>query len=220
MVTKLSLIIICITNILFAMGKNNDAFLNPPELIVNPSTTENHRPESRKFTGISSLAISPKGRMWAVWYAGITPAEDANNYVVVATSGDNGKTWSPVIPSNIQHPTARFFISRLYSGNLLLIKHGPIDVKTDRTHLMAFISKDDGYSWSKGLLLDERKGISYPDGQQVNDGEIYITYDYNRIGDQNILMTNFTEDDIKISSDNALLKVYNNRKVISKGGVK
>ena len=33
-----------------------------------------------------------------------------------------------------------------------------------------------------GLLLDERDGISYPDGQQAGDGTIYITYDINRRG--------------------------------------
>jgi beta-xylosidase len=35
--------------------------------------------------------------MWAVWYAGISPGEDHNNYVVVATSGDSGKTWKEVL---------------------------------------------------------------------------------------------------------------------------
>ena len=355
--------------------------MDPPKLIKNPATVENYTAESRKFTGIPSLAISHGGRMWAVWYAGITPGEDSNNYVVVSTSGDNGKTWeevlaidpdgdgpvrafdpevwidpngklwifwaqqiqpsrstasgvwaltalnpeesnpewnnpgrlkdgvmmckpvvlstgewvlpvalwhvwgecaamvtsedegetwetrgavnvpdevrspeenmiverkngslwmlirtkygigesisndrgytwSPVIPSRIQHPVARFFIYRLFSGNLLLVKHGPIDVKTGRSHLMAFISEDDGHSWSNGLLLDERPGVSYPDGQQTSDGTIYITYDYDRRGDQNILFTSFTEDDILIGSDNKILEVFRRRQLISQGGKK
>ncbi|WP_372935186.1 hypothetical protein, partial [Mariniphaga sediminis] len=62
------------------------------------------------------------------------------------------------------------------------------------------------------------QGVSYPDGQQVSNGKIYITYDYSRRGAQNILMTSFTEDDIKTGSDNSLLKVYKNRQIISKGG--
>ena len=49
------------------------------------------------FSGISSLAVSPNGHMWAVWYAGITPNEDVNNYVVVSTSSDNGQTWEEVL---------------------------------------------------------------------------------------------------------------------------
>jgi len=135
-------------------------------------------------------------------------------------SFDKGYNWSPLVPSRIQHPAARFFIYRLNSGNLLLVKHGPIDMRTGRSHLMTFISKDDGHSWSNGLLLDERPGVSYPDGQQVSDGTIYITYDYSRRGDQNILLTSFTEDDINICSDNKILEVFNRRKVISQGGKK
>jgi len=47
---------------------------------------------NRAFTGIPSMAVAPKGRLWAAWYAGVTPGEDLNNYVVLSTSGDDGKT--------------------------------------------------------------------------------------------------------------------------------
>ncbi len=82
-----------------------------------------------------------------------------------SVSTDRGKTWPELTPSAIQHPTSRFFIRRLVSGNLLLIKHGPIDSRTSRSHLTAYVSKDDGKTWTGGLLLDERLGVSYPDGQ-------------------------------------------------------
>lgn len=368
-------------------AQNNKSFLSPPKLIKNPSSVPQYSPESRKFTGIPSMAVSTKGRLWVVWYAGITPGEDQNNYVVVSTSGDMGQnweevlvidpdgtglvraydpeiwidpdgklwvfwaqaitqsegtwslvtdgtlagvwvlnandpesnnpewgvpvrltdgvmmckpiilssgewvlpvsmwklkdksarmvvstdlgkswhvrgaalvpdsirsfdehmiverkdgtllmlvrtkygmgeslsndkgfSWSPLVPSKIQHPAARFFIHRLNSGNLLLVKHGPIDMRIGRSHLMAFFSTDDGHSWSNGLLLDERSGVSYPDGQQTQDGIIYITYDYNRTRDQNILITSFTEDDIILGSDRNILEIYKRRFVVSKGG--
>lgn len=135
-------------------------------------------------------------------------------------SVDAGKTWSPFTFSEIKHTNSRFFIRRLQSGNLLLVKHGPIDIKTERSHLMAFLSKDDGKTWSKGLLLDERLRASYPDGQQDTDGTIYLVYDYMRTKDQHIFMTSFTEDDILGSDyDSNIIKVYRNRKVVSKGGV-
>nr|MBD3621050.1 exo-alpha-sialidase [Sunxiuqinia sp.] len=338
------------------VAQNEKQFIDPPELIKPKHSNTEYSLESRGFTGIPSIAVSEGGRIWAVWYAGPTPAEDANNYVVLSTSGDRGstwkeiliidpdgegpvrafdpeiwidpdgklwvfwaqtighdgsvagvwaittknpaiedpewsdpvrltdgimmckpvvlsggewilpvstwkltdksakiimsmdkgiswheqgavnvpredrefdehmvvekkdgslwmlvrtkygigesistdkgKSWSPLASSNIQHPSARFFISRLHSGNILLVKHGPIDKKTRRSHLMAFISKDDGKSWSRGMLIDERPGVSYPDGQQIQDGIIYITYDYNRTKEQMILMTSFTEQDI------------------------
>ena len=84
---------------------------------------------------------------------------------------------------------------------------------------MAFISEDDGKSWSNGLLIDGRSGVSYPDGDQSEDGTIFLTYDYSRNDKQHILMTSFKEDDILAStSDISIWKVYNNRKIISDGG--
>lgn len=367
--------VLCYT---FLYAQENKAFLKPPQIIHNPSVVEKYSPESRKFTGIPSIAISAGGRMWSTWYTGITPSEDSNNVVVVSTSGDKGNTWeevlvidpdgdgpvrafdpeiwldpngtlwlfwaqaidhdgsvggvwsmqaakpdekepewteptrltngvmmckptvlssgewilpastwrqtnnsakvivstdkgktwqelgavnvpekfrnfdehmilekkngelwmfvrtkygigqsisydkgvnwTPLIPSRIQHPAARFFIRRLNSGNLLLVKHGPVDLKIGRSHLMAFISTDDGFSWSNGLLIDERPGVSYPDGQQTDDGTIYIAYDYNRTKEQHILYTSFTEDDILSGTDNTIIKVFRNRKIISEGG--
>ena len=112
-----------------------------------------------------------------------------------SVSTDGGVTWPEVTPSGIPHPSARFFITRLQSGNLLLVKHGPMDEQTGRSHLMAFVSQDDGQSWEGGLLLDERSGISYPDGQQTADGTIYITYDYDRTGARQILFATFREED-------------------------
>ena len=38
-----------------------------------------HALATRRFQGISSLAITP-GAFWATWYAGPTPGEDANNF--------------------------------------------------------------------------------------------------------------------------------------------
>jgi formylglycine-generating enzyme required for sulfatase activity len=336
--------------------------LQSPQHFGVPSAE--HAVTNRAFTGIPSIAVAPRGRIWAVWYAGVTPSEDANNYVVLATSGDNGTTWSEVLtvdpdgsgpvrsfdpelwvspdgrlflfwaqrrnavkpevwcvettqpdvgqpawsrprrisegvmmckpvvlssgewglpisqwgsngwsvgdnsaqlvvssdagktwslrgscnvpedareadehmvvertdrslwmlvrtrygigesvstdrgktwpelkPSAIQHPTSRFFLRRLFSGNLLLVKHGPIDTRTGRSHLTAYLSKDDGKNWSGGLMLDERNGVSYPDGDQSPDGLISIIYDYNRTTDRNILMASFREEDVVAGRD-------------------
>ena len=318
--------------------------------------TNKHALTSRKFQGIPSMAISPEGRLWAIWYAGKTPGEDENNYVVVSTSGDGGnswiekltidpdgegpvrandpelwidpdgklwlfwaqmighdgaksgvwvktnsdpddenskwsepkritdgvmackptvlstgewilpvstwretdnsarvvvskdkgktftirgacdvpkkvrdydehmiverkdkslwmlirtnygigesisndrgETWSVPTESVIQHPSARFFIRRLTSGNLLLVKHGPINEKIGRAYLTAYVSEDDGHTWIGGLLLDERYSVSYPDGQQSSDGTIHIIYDYSRTADREIVMATFTENDV------------------------
>lgn len=331
-----------------------------------------HVVTNRAFTGIPSMAVSPGGRLWATWYAGITPGEDHNNYVVLSTSGDQGntwkevlivdpdasgprrtfdpelwlapdgkvrwfwadrvgsdpktdglwmieladpdseqtkwtppvcvahgvmmckplllssgewvlpvctwfteqsskmvvsadsgkswkirggatmpkehrlfdehmfverkdgtiwllsrtkygiaesvsrdrgKTWPELVPSQLQHPSARFFISRLTSGNLLLVKHGPIDKRTGRSHLTAYLSTDEGKTWGGGLMLDERSGVSYPDGQQTPDGLIRIIYDYNRTSDRQILMASFREEDV--AAGKPVSKAVRLRQVVS-----
>ena len=299
-------------------GGKDGALLKPAKH-VGPGLPS-HALTNRAFQGISSMAVTPKGRLWAIWYAGRTPGEDHNNYVVLSTSGDQGKTWrealvvdpdrdgpvrafdpqvwmapdgklrlfwaqsvghdgtvagvwclvirnpesnqpeydkpvritngvmmcKPLVlssggwvlpastwrktdnsakfvvstdrgktwtvrggcnvpprnrafdehmfveredgtiwllartnygigesvstdrgktwpelkPSKIPHPSARFFITRLNSGNLLLVKHGPMNKRTGRSHLMAFVSTDDGKTWGEGLMLDERNSLN------------------------------------------------------------
>jgi predicted neuraminidase len=109
---------------------------------------------------------------------------------------DRGRRWSPGRPSWIPHiPAARFFIRRLTSGNLLLVKHRPPDGRT-RSHLEAYLSEDDGRSWIGGLSIDERASVSYPDATQSGDGLIYLIYDYDRTGGREILMATFREADV------------------------
>lgn len=351
---KLLLAVPTVAAIVLSASAAEEAHLAPPQTIGAPD--QNHALKSRKFQGIPSLAISPKGRLWATWYAGSTPGEDRNNYVVVATSGvggttwteklvidpdadgpvrafdpqlwvdpkgklwsfwaqaighngtvagvwamtnddpdkdaaawsqprrltdgimmgkptvlssgewilpastwretdhsarvvcsvdngetwklrgacnvpkevrafdehlvverkdrslwmlartkygigesiskDRGQTWGALSPSAIRHPSARFFVRRLRSDNLLLVKHGPMHQNSGRSHLTAYLSSDDGRTWSGGLLLDSRSGVSYPDGQQAQDGTIHIIYDHSRTGAREILMAKFTEEDV------------------------
>lgn len=113
-----------------------------------------------------------------------------------AVSHDKGATWSPLEPSKIRHTPSRFFVRRLRSGNLILVKHGPIDKDVGRKQLTAYISRDDGATWEGGLMLDERSGASYPDGDQRSDGQIYITYDFSRTGAREILFASFMEEDV------------------------
>jgi predicted neuraminidase len=354
--------------------QDEPASLAPPKHVGHP--LPEHFANNRAFQGIPSLAVAPRGRLWATWYAGVTPAEDKNNYAVLTTSGDGGKTWKEVLtidpdgngpvrafdpelwvspdgrlfsfwaqmdtgrrdtrlgvwciettepdadhpkwspprrigdgvmmckplvlstrewvlpistwrehndsaqmvvstdkgktwrgrggcnvpvgarqfdehmyverrdgslwllvrtrygigesvstdggkswpelkPSEIPHTSSRFFIRRLTSGNLLLVKHGPFDKKTGRSHLMAFISWDDGKTWGGGLMLDERLGVSYPDGQQTSsDGLIRIIYDYSRTGERNILLATFREEDAAAGKETS--KDVHLRQLVSK----
>lgn len=151
----------------------------------------------------------------------IVEREDGSLWMLVRTaeygigesvSTDDGRTWAEV--SDYQkHATTRFTLLKLESGNLLLIRNGPLDVRTGRDHMTAYLSTDDGASWTGGLLLDER-GTSYPDATQAPDGTIYAIYDQDRGGEKRILMAAFTEEDIlsgTFSSPDARAKVLVNQ---------
>jgi hypothetical protein len=76
--------------------------------------------------------------------------------------------------------------------------------------LSAWLSEDEGKTWKGGLVIDERKGISYPDGFQAPNGTLYISYDRNRSTDGEILLARFTEEDIlakKLISPQSKLKM-------------
>jgi hypothetical protein len=119
------------------------------------------------------------GRLWMLARTG--------DGTMQSFSADAGHTWTePTFPP-FKHPVARFHI----------IKHGKtIDAHEGRSQLTAWLSADEGLTWQGGLMLDERKGLSYPDGFQAPDGTLYISYDRNRATDGEILMARFTEAEV------------------------
>jgi sialidase-1 len=167
--------------------------------------------------GASVFASNDQGKTWTRRGAATFPNPDWHEHMIVerkdsslwmlgrtskgivqSESTDGGRTWSAATePSGIRQPNARFFLRRLASGRLLLVKHGDrIDAHDGRVKLSAWLSNDDGKSWTGGLILDDRKGVSYPDGFQSPDGTIYISYDRNRSTDGEVLLARFAEADI------------------------
>lgn len=111
-------------------------------------------------------------------------------------STDGGRKWSEA-KDYLPNSTSRFYLGRLKSGHLLLIKHGGTKERLPgRNNLKAYLSDDDGVTWKGGLLIDARDSVSYPDATQSPDGTIYVIYDWNRGTEKQILMTTFTEEDV------------------------
>lgn len=118
-------------------------------------------------------------------------------------SYDGGKTWTPGEDSGIAGPSSRFFIRRLASGRILLVNHYAF---RGRNNLTAMLSEDECATWKGFLLLDGRNAVSYPDGTQDGEGNIYIVYDRERGGSheykdptlaaREILFAKITEEDI------------------------
>src|SRR5262245_36558023 len=60
---------------------------------INTAPGREYADDMRFFQGIPGIERAANGRLWAVWYAGgkDSPGEGAGNFVVLVTSGDDGK---------------------------------------------------------------------------------------------------------------------------------
>ena len=61
---------------------------------VNTSPGPEYRSESRQWQGIPGIERAANGRLWVTWYSGGPREPHEDNYVLLVTSGDDGKTWS------------------------------------------------------------------------------------------------------------------------------
>lgn len=124
--------------------------------------------------------------------------------IAQSVSRDGGRTWDKgsIYLKGRTFANKRFFVRRLKSGALLLVRNNSSDGK--RSHMTAFVSDDDGATWTGGLILDDRES-SYPDGVQAPDGTIYVIYDHqrytlNRAGKEGIgsvQLAVFREEDVR-----------------------
>ncbi len=138
-------------------------------------------------------------------------------------SSDYGKTWSEEEKyfDHLKQWSSMATLRKLSSGNLLLVKHGVTmqDITDTRSHLTAFISKDDGKTWLGGLLLDERDGVSYPDICEGTDGTIFVQYDYMRHQKAQLLFARFKEDDVlakeTVTENSALCRIITSHQGIT-----
>ena len=183
---------------------------------IGPFAQSRLFPELDPFRGANVFVTTDQGATWQRRGHVVMPNPNWHEHMVVerkdgslwmmartskglveTTSADQGRTWTEPRPSPINHPVARFHLRRLASGRILLVKHGDtIAGHEGRSKLKAFVSEDEGHTWKGGLMLDERKGISYPDGFQGPDGRLYISYDRNRSTEGEILMARFTEEEV------------------------
>src|SRR5690348_8375766 len=77
---------------LWGADPHSDPALEPPRIVTSPGAE--YADANRKFQGIPGIERASNGRLWVLWYGGDT-REGPQNYVILVTSGDDGKTWSP-----------------------------------------------------------------------------------------------------------------------------
>ena len=139
--------------------------------------------------------------------------------ILQCESADQGQSWTPLRANGIPNARSRLVLMNLQSGNWLLVKHGTLDWLNDdafrgRSHMTAWISRDEGNTWEGGLMIDEREGGAYPAGFQADDGTIYVSYDRQRKRRAEMLLARFTEDDVlagKGISDRFALRLLINK---------
>ena len=99
-------------------------------------------------------------------------------YIAKATSLDGGKSWSQATLTNLPNPNSGIDAVNLQDGRLLLVYNAS---SKERTPLNVAISTDQGASWNDVLTLEKKGGeFSYPAVIQAKNGEVVITYTWNR----------------------------------------
>ncbi|MFN0127554.1 MAG: exo-alpha-sialidase [Verrucomicrobiales bacterium] len=92
-------------------------------------------------------------------------------------SSDGGRTWSPVVLTEVPNPSSGTDAVTLADGRHLLV-YNP--VPKGRTPLSVALSKD-GRVWNDVLVLENDPGeYSYPAVIQAADGRVHITYTWKR----------------------------------------
>ena len=73
--------------------RNHSSYKPTPAVPLNLDPGEEYASASRNWQGIPSIERAANGRLWATWYSG-GQGEDSDNYALLVTSGDDGRTWS------------------------------------------------------------------------------------------------------------------------------
>lgn len=66
----------------------------PPQANIITSPGAAYSETARVWQGIPGIDRTPKGRLWVAWYSGDVGEGNLGNYALVASSGNDGKSWS------------------------------------------------------------------------------------------------------------------------------
>jgi len=97
--------------------------------------------------------------------------------VIVATSSDDGMTWSVGIDSDVPNSGTSVEVITLKDGSWLMVNN---DTEQGRHRLSAWISTDEGRTWPHRRVIQETAGgsYSYPSVLQDARGAIHVTFSH------------------------------------------
>lgn len=106
--------------------------------------------------------------------AGVAP-----NRALLATSKDDGETWSVARDTDIPNPGSSLEVIALKDGRWVMVYN---DTEDGRYSLAISMSDDEGATWKWKRNLERAEpgkgSFSYPSVIQARDGRIHITYSY------------------------------------------
>ncbi len=109
-----------------------------------------------------------------------------SKFIAKSISHDCGKTWSECILTNLANPNSAIDAVHLQDGRLLLVYNNSF---FERTPLNVAISSNNGKTWKDVVVLEKDKGeFSYPSVIQKKNGEIVITYTWNKINIKEVIL--------------------------------
>ena len=121
-------------------------------------------------------------------------------------SYDRGRTWVDYkdgLDAPLQTPGSRFWMSKLSSGNLILIVNANLQTRSDLT---IYLSTDDGKTWPYSYYIEKHFELTSPVAFEDESGLIYISYDRGRLSNLEVRGIKLREEDIiagKLISEDA-----------------
>lgn len=94
--------------------------------------------------------------------------------VLIATSKDDGESWTGATDTEIPNPGTSLEVITLRDGRWLMVYN---DIEKKRDSLAVAMSDDEGVTWKWKRNLDKGEGqYHYPSVIQAKDGTIHVTY--------------------------------------------
>ena len=125
-------------------------------------------------SGIIQPTIVPMGGAHLRLYA---RASLDIGHICFADSFDYGMTWSPARPLDLPNPNSGIDAVRLRDGRFVLIYN---DTSHGRSPLNLAVSNDGKHFQNLATLESQPGEFSYPALVQGNDGDLHMTYTYDR----------------------------------------
>ncbi|QDU80807.1 hypothetical protein Pla110_25420 [Polystyrenella longa] len=178
------------TDIEVSDGRNTGLFLHYD--VDSKTFTKSEEFGYRKGVEQPAVVQLTKDHFIALCRRGGDYNETDDGWMVFTESHDGGWTWSEGTESEFPNPNSAVDLTKLQSGNLLLIYN---DHMFKRRKLTLALSTDGGKTFPvRKMLMNDDAGMAYPYMIQTKNGDIHAIFTYNRI---KVMHAVFQESDLK-----------------------